>query len=67
MTPRSEREQQPWTDGIVAEVRAAREQLLADCGHDLGRLAERLRAKEAASGRASVAHPRREPPKPVPA
>lgn len=33
----------PWPDPIVAEVRAARAALLAAAGHDLERLAERLR------------------------
>ena len=50
--PHPERDQQPWTDEIVAEVRAAREQLLAACDHDLGKLVERLRATQDASARA---------------
>ena len=29
------RNDEPWTDEIVAEVRSAREQLFAECGYDL--------------------------------
>ena len=49
---------EPWVDPIVAEVRTAREALLADAGYDLHVLCERLREKQAAAGRKVV---RREP------
>jgi hypothetical protein len=66
--PDPERDQQPWVDELVAEVRAARERLLADCDHDLRKLVDRLRAAQEASGRPVVSYPRRKPPaKPVPA
>ena len=44
--PRSQPEEQPWTDEIVAEVRSAREELFAACGYDLKKFAERLRAAQ---------------------
>ena len=62
---RSQHHEQPWTDEIVAEVRAAREQLLAACDYDLKELAERLRASQKASGRAAVTYLRRMPQDPV--
>ena len=49
---------EPWVDPIVAEVRTAREALLADAGYDLHVLCERLRARQDAAGRKVV---RREP------
>ena len=49
---------EPWADPIVAEIRAAREALLADAGYDLHVLCERLREKQVAAGRKIV---RREP------
>ena len=64
--PHSQREEKPWTDEVVAEVRAAREQLFAQCDYDLNKLAERLRVKQEASGRAVVTYQRRKPPRPVP-
>lgn len=64
--PHTERDRQPWTDEIVAEVRAAREQLLAACDHDLSKLVERLRATQDASARAVVTYPKRKPSRPVP-
>lgn len=65
--PRSQPDEQPWVDEIVAEVRSAREQLFAACDYDLKKFAERLRAAHQASGRAAVTYPRRKPSKPVPA
>jgi hypothetical protein len=59
------RDDQPWTDEIVAEVRSAREQLFADCDYDLEKLADRLRQAEGAGGRAVVTFPRRMPAKEV--
>jgi hypothetical protein len=64
---RAQSDEQPWTDKIVAEVRSAREQLFAACDYDLKRLAERLRAAQDASGRATVTYSSRKPSKPVPA
>jgi hypothetical protein len=66
MTTRSQSDQQPWTDEIVAEVRAAREQLFAACDHDLKKLAERLREEQKAGGRSAVTYPSRKPSKSVP-
>lgn len=37
---------EPWVDSIVAEVRAAREALLADANFDLHVLCEQLRERE---------------------
>ncbi len=65
--PRSQPDERPWTDEIVAEVRLAREQLFAVCDYDLKKFAERLRAAQEASGRVAVTYPRRKPSKPVPA
>ena len=65
--PGSQSDEQPWTDEIVAEVRAAREQLFAACNYDLRKLAERLRASHEASGRVAVTYPKRKPAKSVPA
>lgn len=62
-----QRDDQPWTDEIVAEVRSAREQLFAACDYDLEKLADRLRQAQKASGRAAVTFPRRMPAKKVPA
>ena len=45
---------EPWVDPIVAEVRAAREALLADASYDLHVLCERLREKQVAAGRKVV-------------
>jgi len=44
----------PWQDPIVAEVRAARRQLLARVGYDLHALCELLRSHQAAEGRKPV-------------
>ena len=60
-----QRDDQPWTDEIVAEVRSAREQLFAACDYDLQKLADRLRQAQTASGRAVVTFPRRMPAKEV--
>ena len=56
-------EGQPWKDEIVEEVRLARERLFADFDFDLGKLADRLRREQQASGRATVTFPRRIPAK----
>lgn len=50
-----------WKDPIVEEVRAAREQLLADCAYDLGELVRRLRQAEQQHGRTSVHYAKRSP------
>ena len=60
-----ERDEQPWIDEIVAEVRSAREQLFAACDYDLEKLADRLRRAQKASGRVVVTFPRRMPGKGV--
>ena len=60
--PRSQPDEKPWTDEIVAEVRSAREQLCAASGYDLRKFAEHLRAAQEASGRAAVTYTRRKPP-----
>jgi len=60
-----QRDEQPWIDEIVAEVRSAREQLFAACDYDLEKLAERLRQNQKVSGRAVVTFPRRMPAKEV--
>ena len=44
----------PWKDTVVEEVRAAREQLFAECGYDLKQLVHRLREEQQASGRQPV-------------
>jgi hypothetical protein len=46
--------EEPWLDPIVAEVRAAREALLAEAGYDLHALCELLRARQAAACRQVV-------------
>jgi hypothetical protein len=43
-----------WRDPIVAEVRATRQQLLAQVGYDLHALCELLRSHQAAEGREIV-------------
>jgi hypothetical protein len=60
-----ERENQPWKDEIVEEVRLARAQLFAAADFDLEKLAERLRQEQETSGRAVVTFPRRAPAKEV--
>ena len=60
-----QRDEQPWTDAVVAEVRAAREQLFAACDYDLDKLADHLRQAQKANGRAVVTFPRRMPRKEV--
>ena len=65
--PHSQRDERPWTDEIVAEVRSAREQLFAACDYDLKKFAERLRAAQAAAGRVAMTYPKRKPQQPVPA
>jgi hypothetical protein len=53
--------QTPWVDPIVAEVRAARERIVAAVGGDLHALCEQLRARQAAAGRIPVRHAPRPP------
>ena len=53
--------QSPWVDPIVAEVRAARERIVAAVGGDLHLLCEQLRARQAAAGRIPVRHAPRLP------
>jgi hypothetical protein len=53
--------QTPWVDPIVAEVRAARERIVAAVGGDLHLLCEQLRARQAAAGRIPVRHAPRPP------
>jgi len=53
--------QAPWVDPIVAEVRAARERIVAAVGGDLHVLCEQLRARQAAAGRIPVRHAPRPP------
>lgn len=60
-----QRDERPWTDEIVAEVRSARERLFAACDYDLEKLAERLRQDQEGSGRVVVTFPRRIPSKEV--
>jgi hypothetical protein len=60
-----QRDDQPWTDEIVAEVRSAREQLFAACDYDLEKLADRLRQAQKAGCRAVVTFPRRKPAKEI--
>ena len=50
-----------WVDQIVAEVRAARSDLLASAENDLRKLVERLRQEQAQSGRRVVSRPPRTP------
>ena len=50
-----------WVDQIVAEVRAARAELLGSAGHDLEKLVERLRQEQAQSGHRVVSLPPRAP------
>jgi hypothetical protein len=51
----------PWVDPIVAEVRAARERIVAAVGGDIHLLCEQLRARQAAAGRIPVRHAPRPP------
>lgn len=53
--------QRPWVDPIVAEVRAARERIVAAVGGDIHLLCEQLRARQAAAGRIPVRHASRPP------
>jgi len=61
MSERGRDKDRPWQDPIVAEVRAARQKLLAQMGFDLHALCELLRSHQAAAGR----HPVRRLPRPV--
>lgn len=50
-------------DPIVAEVRAIRDKLAAECGHDIGEIFRRLRDQQAGSDLNYVRYPpRRVPP-----
>ena len=49
----------PIDDPIVAEVRKARAELYAECGHDLHKLFARIRRQEQSQPRGSSAKPRR--------
>lgn len=40
-----------WTDPIVAETRKWREELMDECGNDLGRLVERLMQSQVRHGK----------------
>ena len=51
----------PWVDPIVAEVRAARERIVAAVGGDLHALCEQLRARQAAAGRIPIQRAPRPP------
>jgi hypothetical protein len=53
--------QAPWVDPIVAEVRAARERIVAAVGGDLHVLCEQLRARQVAAGRIPVRNAPRPP------
>ena len=46
-------------DPIVAEVRAIRDELAAECGYDLKEIFRRLRQQQAGSGRTYVRYPAR--------
>ena len=46
-------------DPIVAEVRAIRDQLAAQCGYDLKEIFRQLRKQQANSGRKYVTYPAR--------
>ncbi len=58
-----QRDEQPWTDEIVTEVRSIRDKLFAACDYDLEKLADHLRQTQKESGRAAVTFPRRKPAK----
>lgn len=49
----------PIDDPIVAEVRRARAELYAECGHDLHKLFARIRRQEQSQRRGPDAKPRR--------
>ena len=46
-------------DPVVAEVRKARDELFAECGHDLHKLFARIRRQEKSQQSGSRAKPRR--------
>ena len=46
-------------DPIVAEVRAIRDKLAAECNYDVDKIVRRIRQREAESGREYVSHPPR--------
>lgn len=49
----------PWTDPVVAEVRATREALFAESGCDLRKFVERLRRDQHEAGHKTVVRPPR--------
>lgn len=51
MIPDLHEPESPWRDPIFAEVRAAREKLLAEAGFDLEILGRQLRESQERSGR----------------
>lgn len=59
----SKRATSAWTDPIVEEVRAAREELFAACEYDLDKLVARLREGEHQHGRTTVSYSKRAPSK----
>jgi hypothetical protein len=59
--PEPEQDMKPWEDPIVAEVRSAREALLAASAYDLEELCRRLRQEQQAGGRTVVTLPPRLP------
>lgn len=50
-----------WDDPVVAEVRAAREQLFAEAGYSLEELGRMLREAQASSGHEVITLPSRRP------
>ena len=47
----------PSEDPILDEIHAVREALAEQCDHDFKKIAEAIKAEEAASGRKGEAHP----------
>lgn len=46
-----------YSDPIIAEIRAIRDAMAKDCGYDMEKLAQVLKAHEAQSGRKVVRRP----------
>jgi hypothetical protein len=57
------RKDEPWEDPIVAEVRKAREKLLAAAGYDLDELARQLNERQQQEGRSAITRAPRRPNK----
>jgi len=55
--PKPSPEEERWEDPIVAEVRKAREELLAAAGYDLEELCRRLSEQQQREGRSTVTRP----------